>query len=60
MQGNVISVGSGYVSEDGKVRPLDVSEGDTIMFAQWAGTEVKIEGKDYLIMKESDVIGIIG
>ena len=60
MQGTVISVGSGYISEDGKVRPLDVVAGDTIMFAQWAGTELKIDGKEFLIMKEADVIGIIG
>ena len=60
MQGTVISVGSGYISEDGKVRPLDVAAGDTIMFAQWAGTELKIDGKEFLIMKEADVIGIIG
>ena len=59
MQGKVLKVGNGYISESGDVRPLDVKEGEIIMFAQWSGTEVKIDGNDYLIIKESDVIGII-
>ena len=58
-EGLVISVGSGTVSEDGKVRPLDVKAGDRILFGKWSGTEVKLDGKDLLIMKESDVMGII-
>lgn len=58
-QGKILSVGNGAVSEDGKVRPLDVKEGDTVLFAKWAGTEVKIDGEDLLIMKESDILGVI-
>jgi chaperonin GroES len=58
-EGLVISVGSGTVSEDGKVRPLDVKAGDRILFGKWSGTEVKLDGKDLLIMKESDVMGIV-
>ena len=60
MQGKVLKVGKGYIGETGNITPLDVAEGDTIMFTQWAGTEVKIDGTDYLIIKESDVIGVIG
>jgi len=59
MQGKVISVGSGNRDETGKLIPLDVKAGDTILFGKWSGTEVKIGGKDLLIMKESDVLGII-
>ncbi len=58
-EGLVISVGTGTVSEDGKVRPLDVKAGDRILFGKWSGTEVKLDGKDLLIMKESDVMGIV-
>ena len=59
MQGKVISVGSGNRDETGKLIPLDVKAGDTILFGKLSGTEVKIGGKDLLIMKESDVLGII-
>jgi len=59
MEGKVIAVGSGTVSEDGKVRPLDVKPGDRILFGKWSGTEVKIDGEELLIMKESDLLGII-
>ncbi len=59
-QGEVIAVGSGAKSDDGKVTPMDVKVGDTILFGKWSGTEVKIEGTDVLIMKESDIMGIIG
>ena len=59
MEGKVIAVGSGTVSEDGKVRPLDVKPGDQILFGKWSGTEVKIDGEELLIMKESDLLGII-
>ena len=58
-EGLVISVGTGTVSEDGKVRPLDVKAGDRILFGKWSGTEVKLDGKDLLLMKESDVMGIV-
>ena len=58
-EGLVISVGTGTVSEDGKVRPLDVKAGDRILFGKWSGTEVKLDGKELLIMKESDVMGVI-
>ncbi|NMM45982.1 co-chaperone GroES [Rhodospirillaceae bacterium KN72] len=59
MQGKVISVGSGTVKEDGSVKALDVKKGDTVLFGKWSGTEVKIDGEDLLIMKESDIMGII-
>jgi chaperonin GroES len=58
-EGEVISVGSGTRSEDGKVTPLDVKEGDRILFGKWSGTEVKIAGEDLLIMKESDILGVV-
>jgi len=60
MQGEVIAAGSGVRSEDGKVTPLDVKAGDRILFGKWSGTEVKIDGADLLIMKESDILGILG
>ena len=60
MQGKVISVGSGERDEQGKLTPLDVKDGDTILFGKWSGTEIKLDGTDYLIMKESDIMGIIG
>ena len=59
MQGTVIAVGSGARDEQGKVHALDVKEGDTVLFGKWSGTEVKLDGADYLIMKESDIMGII-
>ena len=58
-EGLVISVGTGTVSEEGKVRPLDVKAGDRILFGKWSGTEVKLDGKELLIMKESDVMGVV-
>ena len=58
-EGLVLAVGNGQVNEDGDVRPLDVKAGDRILFGKWSGTEVKLDGKDLLIMKESDVMGII-
>ena len=58
MEGKVISAGNGAKSEDGKVTPLDVKAGDKILFGKWSGTEVKIGGKEYSIMKESDIMGI--
>jgi len=59
MQGKILAAGSGARDESGKVQPLDVKEGDTILFGKWSGTEVKIDGKDLLIMKESDIMGIV-
>jgi chaperonin GroES len=58
-QGEIISVGPGARGEDGKVQKLDVKKGDKVLFGKWSGTEVKIDGKDLLIMKESDIMGII-
>ena len=58
-EGLVISVGNGTINEDGDVRPLDVKAGDRILFGKWSGTEVKIDGQDLLIMKESDIMGVI-
>ncbi len=59
IQGKVIAVGKGKLTEDGKVLPLSVKVGDTILFSKYAGTEVKIEGKEYLIMREDDILGIV-
>ena len=59
MQGKILAVGSGARDDSGKIQPLDVKEGDTILFGKRSGTEVKIDGKDLLIMKESDIMGII-
>ena len=59
MEGKVIAVGSGNRNEDGKLVPLDVKAGDRILFGKWSGNEVKIDGDELLIMKESDILGII-
>ena len=59
-EGEVVAVGAGNKAEDGKVTPLDVKAGDKVLFGKWSGTEVKIDGEDLLIMKESDILGIIG
>ncbi len=59
-EGEIVSVGSGARDEAGKLVPLDVKAGDRILFGKWSGTEVKIDGDDLLIMKESDIMGIIG
>ena len=59
-EGKVIAVGSGARSDDGKVVPLDVKKGDRILYGKWSGNEVKIDGEDLLIMKESDNMGVIG
>ena len=58
-EGEVIAAGAGTKSEEGKLTPLDVKAGDRILFGKWSGTEVKIDGEDLLIMKESDILGII-
>ena len=59
-EGEVIAVGSGARDEAGKLVPLDVKAGDRVLFGKWSGTEVKLNGEDLLIMKESDIMGIIG
>jgi len=59
-EGEVVAVGAGNKAEDGKVTPLDVKAGDRVLFGKWSGTEVKLDGEDLLIMKESDILGIIG
>ena len=59
-EGKVVAVGSGTKSEDGKVTALDVKKGDKILFGKWSGTEVTVGGDDLIIMKESDILGIIG
>ena len=58
-QGEVIAVGPGGRDETGKVTPLDVKKGDRILFGKWSGTEVKIDGEDLIIMKESDILGVV-
>ncbi len=59
MQGEILAVGPGARDEAGKLVPLDVKAGDRIIFGKWSGTEVKIEGEELLIMKESDIMGIV-
>ena len=59
-EGEVVSVGTGTRSETGTITPLDVKAGDKILFGKWSGTEVKVDGEDLIIMKESDILGIIG
>ena len=58
-EGEIVAVGPGGRDEAGKLTPLDVKAGDKILFGKWSGTEVKIDGKDLLIMKESDIMGVI-
>jgi chaperonin GroES len=59
IQGEIISVGQGRVGEDGKIRPLDVKKGDRVLFGKYAGTEIKIEGDEFLMMREEDILGVI-
>jgi chaperonin GroES len=59
-EGEVVAVGPGARDEAGKLIPLDVKVGDRVLFGKWSGTEVKIDGQDLLIMKESDIMGIVG
>ena len=58
-EGKVIAVGKGKVSEDGKIRPLDVKKGDRVLFSKYAGTEVNIDGEEHLIIREDDVLGVL-
>ena len=59
-EGEVVAAGTGTKAEDGKITPLDVKAGDRILFGKWSGTEVRVNGEDLLIMKESDILGIVG
>ena len=59
MEGEIIAAGSGARDESGKIVPLDVKAGDRVLFGKWSGTEVKIDGEELLIMKESDILGVI-
>jgi len=59
IEGKVVAVGKGKVREDGKLQPLDVKKGDRILFGKYAGTDVKIEGEEHLIMREDDILGVI-
>ena len=58
-EGEIIAVGPGARGEDGKIQPLDVKAGDRVLFGKWSGTEVRIDGEDLLIMKESDIMGVV-
>ena len=58
-EGEVVSVGPGARDDSGKIQPLDVKKGDRILFGKWSGTEVKLDGADLLIMKESDILGVL-
>ena len=59
MEGKVIAVGKGKLLEDGKIHPLDLKAGDRVLFGKYAGTEVKIDGEEHLIMREDDILGVI-
>ena len=59
MEGEIIAVGPGARGEDGKVQPLDVKTGDRVLFGKWSGTEIKIDGEELMIMKESDIMGLL-
>jgi len=58
-QGRVIAVGKGKIDKDGKVTPLDVKEGDTVLFGKYSGQEIKLEGEEYLIMREEEILGVL-
>jgi chaperonin GroES len=59
IEGKVIAAGNGKVMEDGKVRPLDIKAGDRVLFSKYAGTEIKLDGEEHLIMREEDILGVI-
>jgi chaperonin GroES len=59
MEGTIVAAGPGARGEDGKVQPLDVKAGDRVLFGKWSGTEIKIDGEDLIIMKESDIMGVV-
>lgn len=58
-EGKIVAVGKGKITEDGKVLPLDVKVGDKVLFGKYAGTEVKIDGKEYMMMREDDILGVV-
>ena len=59
-EGKVVAVGAGKRGDDGSIMPMDVKKGDRILYGKWSGTEVKIDGKDMMIMSESDIMGVVG
>ena len=59
MEGEIVATGNGHVNDNGDVRPLDVKAGDKVVFSKWAGTEVTVDGEELMVMKESDIIGVI-
>ena len=59
MEGEIVAVGNGHVNDNGEVRTLDVKKGDKVIFSKWAGTEITIDGEELMVMKESDIIGVI-
>lgn len=59
MEGEVLSVGTGHINDNGDVRPLDVKTGDRVLFTKWAGTEITMDGEELLVMKESDIMGVV-
>lgn len=59
IQGEIIAVGTGRIADDGKVRPLEVKKGDKVLFGKYSGTEIKIDGDEFLMMREEDILGII-
>ncbi|GJL85461.1 MAG: co-chaperonin GroES [Micavibrio sp.] len=59
MEGEIVATGNGHVNDNGETRPLDVKSGDKVIFSKWAGTEVMIDGEELMVMKESDIIGVI-
>jgi chaperonin GroES len=58
IEGSVVAVGTGVRTDDGKILPLDVKIGDVVIFGKWSGTEIKVDGEEYLVMKESDIMGV--
>ena len=59
MEGEVVAAGPGARGEDGKLHPLDVKVGDRVLFGKWSGTEIKLDGEDFVVMKESDIMGVL-
>jgi chaperonin GroES len=59
IQGEIIAVGQGRIGDDGKIRPLDVKKGDRVLFGKYAGTEIKIDGEEFLMMREEDILGVL-
>jgi len=59
MEGEIVAVGPGARGEDGRLNPLDVKSGDRVLFGKWSGTEIKLDGEDLIIMKESDIMGVV-